>query len=86
MTISGCTMIRLSVVKAKAQFSRILAEAAAGREVVITRRGMAVARVSGVESRKKPLDLHAVKAFRATLVHEPPAAAALIRKVRDERY
>jgi len=79
-------MIRLSVVKAKAQFSRILAEAAAGREVVITRRGMAVARVSGIESKKKPLDLSALSAFRATLVPKAPAAAALIRQVRDERY
>jgi prevent-host-death family protein len=86
MTTSGRTMIRLSVVKAKAQFSRILAEAAAGREVVITRRGMAVARVSGMAGKKKPLDLRAVRAFRATLVRNAPAAAALIRQVRDQRY
>ena len=36
-------MTRVSVVQAKAQFSRILAEAAAGREVLITRRRTASA-------------------------------------------
>jgi len=73
-------MTRVSVVKAKANFSRLLAEVEAGREVVITRRGAAVARISGVTQKKS------IAAFRAGLTPAKPAASELIRRIRDERY
>lgn len=79
-------MTRVSVVKAKANFSRLLAEAEAGREVVITRRGEAVARISGVSPKKVPLNLKSIAAFRGGLVPAKPAASELIRRMRDERY
>ena len=81
-------MTRVSVAQAKARFSRILAEAAAGREVLITRRGTAIARLSGIAQEKKPLDLRAANEFCASLSRSSgkPAAAALIRQVRNARY
>ena len=79
-------MTRVSVVKAKANFSRLLAEVEAGREVVITRRGAAVARISGVTQKKVPLNMKSIAAFRAGLKPAKPAAAELVRRVRDERY
>jgi prevent-host-death family protein len=79
-------MTRISVVEAKAKFSRLLAEVEAGREVVITRRGTAVARISGVAAKKIPPDMKSIAAFRAGLTPAKPAAAELIRRIRDERY
>lgn len=79
-------MNKVSVVQAKAHFSEILAKAESGHEVFITRRGTPVARLSGVERAKHPLQLEAVDAFRASLAsaHEP--GADLIRRMRDESY
>jgi prevent-host-death family protein len=79
-------MTRISVVKAKANFSRLLAEVEAGREVVITRRGTDVAKISSVTAAKTPLNLKSIAEFRAGLVSTKPAAAQLIRRLRDERY
>lgn len=77
-------MTRVSVVKAKVNFSRLLAEA--GREVVITRRGEPVARISGVAPKKRPFNLKSAAAFRAQLPPAKPGASDLIRRLRDERY
>lgn len=79
-------MNRISVVKAKANFSRLLAEVESGREVVITRRGAAVARISGVAPKKIPLNMKAITEFRAGLTPTRPAASELIRRIRNERY
>jgi prevent-host-death family protein len=79
-------MTRVSVVKAKANFSRLLAEVEAGREVVITRRGAAVARMSSVAPKKTPPNMKSIAAFRAGLTPAKPAASELIRRMRDQRY
>jgi prevent-host-death family protein len=79
-------MTRISVVKAKANFSRLLAEVEAGREVVITRRGAAVARISAIAVAKTPLNLKSIAEFRAGLKPTKPAAVELVRRLRDERY
>jgi prevent-host-death family protein len=79
-------MTRISVVKAKANFSRLLAEVEAGQEVVITRRGTAVAKISAVAAKKTPLNLKSIAEFRAGLASTTPAAADLVRRLRDERY
>jgi len=79
-------MTRISVVKAKANFSRLLAEVEAGREVVITRRGADVARISGVVPKKTPPNMKSIAEFRAGLAPAKAAASELIRRMRDERY
>jgi prevent-host-death family protein len=79
-------MTRISIVKAKANFSRLLTEVEAGGEVVITRRGVAVAKISGIVPKKTPLSMKSIAAFRARLAPTKPAASELLRRVRDERY
>jgi prevent-host-death family protein len=79
-------MTRFSVVEAKANFSRLLAEVEAGRDVVITRRGIAVAKISGVAPKKVPPNMKGIAAFRSGLKPGEMTASDLVRRVRDERY
>lgn len=74
---------KVSVVQAKARFSEILARVESGHEVLITRRGAPVARLSGIESAKHPLNLDAIDAFRGGLTPNLERSADLIRKMRD---
>jgi prevent-host-death family protein len=77
-------MNKVSVVQAKARFSELLAKVESGRDVLITRRGAPVARLSGVERVKKPLRLDAIDTFRASLKPTRERSADLIRRMRDE--
>jgi prevent-host-death family protein len=77
-------MNKVSVVQAKAHFSEILAKVESGHDVLITRRGAPVARLTGVERVKNPLRLDAIDAFRASLKPTPERSADLIRRMRDE--
>ncbi|MGC4028223.1 MAG: type II toxin-antitoxin system prevent-host-death family antitoxin [Steroidobacteraceae bacterium] len=79
-------MQRYSVAEAKARFSEVLAKVEAGRDVVITRRGEPIARISGVEGARRPLNLNAIDAFRNSLPAQQQAAAELLRRLRDEKY
>ena len=77
-------MNTVSVVQAKAHFSEILAKVEAGQDVLITRRGAPVARLSGVERAVQPLCLQMIDAFRASLNATQEGSAELIRRMRDE--
>lgn len=79
-------MDKVSVVQAKAHFSEILAKVESGQDVLITRRGEPVARLSGVERARNPLQLDAIDAFRASLTPVSERSADLIRRMRDESY
>lgn len=79
-------MNKVSVVQAKAHFSEILAKVESGHDVLITRRGAVVVRMSGVERAKNPLRLDAIDAFRASLAPTHERSADLIRRLRDESY
>lgn len=79
-------MNKVSVVEAKARFSEILAKVESGQDVLITRRGAPVARLSGLERARKPVNLKAIDAFRASLLPARERSAALIRRMRDAAY
>jgi prevent-host-death family protein len=79
-------MNEYSVARAKAKFSEVLAKVRAGREVVITRRGAPIARISSVMRARRPIDLAAVDAFRASLPVQADRSAELIRRMRDDQY
>jgi prevent-host-death family protein len=79
-------MDTVSVAEAKAQLSRLIDRVEAGEEVVITRHGHPVARVTGVEQPKKPLDLDALAKARKRLPPWRGSSAKLLRKLRDEGY
>ena len=79
-------MTEVSVAEAKAHLSALLDRVERGEEVVITRRGKPVAKVSGVARKLEPIDLAALDAFRATMPFQDRPSVAIIREMRDARY
>lgn len=79
-------MLTVNLAHAKAHLSELLDQVEAGEEVIITRHGKPVAHIRQAASSKKPLDLEALAAFRATLPPQQGSSAELIRKMRDEGY
>lgn len=81
------SVAQYSVAEAKAHLSEILDKVEAGSEVVITRRGAPVARLSAVAGRpRRPLDLAGLAAFRGRTPIQEERSADLIRRMRDEKY
>jgi prevent-host-death family protein len=75
-------MRTVSLAEAKAHFSELVTQVAAGEEVVITRHGQPIVRLSGVDKAKAQLASRAQ--FRARLPRLEQPSAALIRNLRDE--
>ena len=78
-------MVTVSLAQAKARLSELLDKVEAGQEVVITRRGKAVAHLSAAVRPMKPLPLRELAGFRAAMPRLRRPAAELLREVRDER-
>ena len=79
-------MQTVTVANAKARLSEILARIERGGEVVITRRGKPIARLSPVNGPKKPIDFDALDALRARQTMSEIRSVDLIRRMRDESY
>lgn len=77
-------MESISVAGAKAHLSDILNRVEAGEEIVITRRGRPVARLTGLKRTLKPVP--SLKDFRLTIPPARTPAAKIIRQMRDEGY
>ncbi len=77
-------MSTVSVAEAKSHLSELLDRVAAGEEVVITRRGKAIARLSGVESAREPLE--SLADLRNSLPRVTKRSADVVRELRDEGY
>jgi prevent-host-death family protein len=74
-----------SLAEAKTQLSRLIALVEAGEEVIITKRGKAVARL--VKSPASRQQMPSMAEFRATMPEQPESAGEFIRKLRDtDRY
>jgi len=58
----------------------------AGRDVVITRRGIAVAKISGVAPKKSSAEHEGHCRIPIGLKPREMTASDLVRRVRDERY
>lgn len=82
-------MRTVTVAAAKARLSAVLAEVEAGAEIVITRRGMAVARIVP-EPAAAPAGFDMAELFAfvdSQPMHAGPAADESLRRLRDEaRY
>ena len=76
-------MVTVSLAQAKARLSELVDKVEAGQEVVITRRGKAVAHLSAVAGPRKPLPLRELAGFRATMPRLRRPTAELLREVRD---
>ena len=79
-------MEMVKVAEAKARLSEILTKVEEGVEVLITRRGRPIARLSPVERPKKPIDFAALDSLRARQPLSRVSSVQLIRKMRDRRY
>ena len=75
-------MVTVSVAQAKARLSELINTVEGGEEVLITRRGKAVARVSAAQPKKQRLpDL---TEFRASLPKPRVPLSRVLRKMRAE--
>src|SRR3569623_2764765 len=75
-------MSTVTLAEAKTHLSHLLDQVEAGEEVVITRRGLPIARITPVEKPK-----HAVKSlaeFRSRMPRWRKSSAELLRELRDE--
>ena len=82
-------MRTISVAAAKARLSAVLAEVEAGEEIVITRRGLAIARiVPEPAAAHAEFDMAELFAFvDSQPIHAGPDAGELLRRMRNEaRY
>ena len=76
-------MLTVNLAQAKARLSELLDKVEAGEEVVITRRGKAIARLSEAVRPKKPLALEELAEFRRTMPNLSRPSAEILRELRD---
>ena len=72
----------ISLAVAKARLSEVLDRVQKGEEVVITKHGKPVARVSAVAQPKQPVK--SLREFRAGMPRWRKSSARLLRDMRDE--
>jgi prevent-host-death family protein len=78
-------MVTVNLAQAKAQVSELLDKVEAGEEVVITRRGRAVAHISPATRARHPLPLDKLLAeFRTAMPPLRRSSAELLGELRDE--
>ena len=77
-------MVTVNLAQAKARLSELLDKVEGGQEILITRRGKAVAHLSAAVGPKKPLPLGDLAEFRASMPPLRRPAAELLREARDE--
>lgn len=79
-------MVTVNLAQAKARLSELLDKVETGEEIVITRRGRAIAHISPTTGPKKPLPLRDLAKFRAAMPRLRRPSAELLSKVRDDRF
>jgi prevent-host-death family protein len=75
-------MSTVTLAEAKTHLSHLLDQVEAGQEVVITRRGRAIARITPVEKPKQPVK--SLAEFRSRMPRWRKSSAELLRDMRDE--
>ena len=79
-------MERVNLTHAKAHLSELLNKVESGQEVVITRHGKDVVRLTPARVPKQPLPLAELAEFRASIPRLRRPSVELIREMRDEGY
>ncbi len=77
-------MVTVNLAHAKAHLSELLDKVEAGQEILITRRGKAVAHLSAAVAPKITLPIRELADFRAGMPSLRRSAAELMRELRDE--
>jgi prevent-host-death family protein len=75
-------MSTVTLAEAKSQLSNLLNQVEAGTEIIITRRGQPVARISAVEKPKNPVK--SLAAFRSRMPSWRKTSSQLLKELRDE--
>ncbi len=75
-------MSTVTLAQAKTHLSHLLDQVEAGEEIVITRHGQPVARISPVEKPKHPVK--SLAEFRSRMPRWRKSSAELLREMRDE--
>jgi prevent-host-death family protein len=77
----------ISLADAKAHLSELVDQVEAGDSIEITRRGKRVARLTAIDSPRKPIELAALQALTGSMAQSEQSAADLVRAMRDgDRY
>ncbi len=80
-------MDNVSLAEAKARLSELVARAAGGETVQITRRGKPVAQITAIERPRKPIDVEALRTLTRSMPMQPESAGEFVRRMRDDaRY
>lgn len=80
-------MTSVNLADAKAHLSELVAQAEAGEDICITRRGKPVAQLTKVQAQRRPVTLAALRAVTDTMPMQTIGAGELLRQMRDEsRY
>lgn len=75
-------MSTVTLAEAKTHLSHLLDQVETGEEIIITRRGQPVARISPVEKTRHPIKTLAK--FRSRMPHWRKSSTELLREMRDE--
>ena len=80
-------MTSVNLADAKAHLSELVAQAEAGEDICITRRGKPVAQLTKVQAQRRPVTLAALRAVTDTMPMQTIGAGEFLRQMRDEsRY
>jgi prevent-host-death family protein len=80
-------MNTVNLADAKAQLSELIARAASGEAVCITRHGKPVARLTPVYTPRRPIALGALRALTDSMPVQTESAGDFVRGMRDgDRY
>ena len=80
-------VISVTLAEAKARLSELTERAAAGEEVVITKRGRPVGRLSQVMQTKRAVDVERLRRLTAAMASQEDDRGGFMRRLRDEsRY
>jgi prevent-host-death family protein len=80
-------MNTVNLADAKAHLSELVAQAASGEAVCITRRGKPVARLIGVHAVRRPVPLASLRALTESMPVQTESAGDFVREMRDgDRY
>ncbi len=73
----------VSLAEVKARLGELTELAAAGEEVVITKWGKPVARLSRPDTPRRPVNLKLMRELTARMPEQPEDSEALMRRMRD---
>ena len=80
-------MERINIAEAKTRLSELVERVGKGQWVYIARRGKPVARLTGVETPRKRVDLSALRALTGSMPDQTERAGDFMRRMRDDsRY